>query len=206
MSYDIKNIVQINKNNAEPAVQALVNAFKNYPIFQHYFPKEKNRINILHYLLSFSVYSGIKYGKVYATTSNLEGVAIWIPSNNYPITTWKMLRSVSLLTTLNVVRCGGYKMKHFSDYIDKVHRGLAPSKHWFLQAMGIDPKYQGKGYASKLLRPMLSKIDQEYLPCYLETIEERNVSIYEHFGFKTIDKTTVPKTNFTSWAMLRKSQ
>lgn len=94
-------------------------------------------------------------------------------------------------------------MKHFSEHIDSVHQRLVPSKHWFLQAIGIAPKFQGMGYASKLIRPMLVKIDKEHLQCYLETIDEKNVAIYEHFGFKTIDKATVPKTSFTSWAMLR---
>ena len=97
-------------------------------------------------------------------------------------------------------------MKHFADYTDSVHQRQAPFKHWFLQAIGIVPKFQGKGHASELLRPMLSKIDKECLPCYLETIDEKNVSIYEHFGFKIIEKSIVPETRFTNWAMLRKSQ
>jgi len=97
-------------------------------------------------------------------------------------------------------------MSHFSDYLDGVHQRLVPFKHWFLQTIGVSPKFQGKGFGSKLLRPMLSKIDKEYLPCYLETIDEKNVSIYERFGFKIIDKSIIPETEFTNWAMLREAQ
>jgi len=206
MSKDIKSLVRINKDNAETAVEVLGSAFRNYPLLKYYFPKESNREKISNYFLSFAVYSGIRYGEVYATSSNLEGIAIWIPSNNYPVTFWKMLRSVPLSRILGFGRYGGSKMKHFADYTDSVHQRQAPFKHWFLQAIGIVPKFQGKGHASELLRPMLSKIDKECLPCYLETIDKKNVSIYEHFGFKIIEKSIVPETRFTNWAMLRKAQ
>ena len=97
-------------------------------------------------------------------------------------------------------------MKKFNDYIDSIHQLQAPFKHWFLQAIGVGPSFQGNGFASTLLRQMLSKIDKENLPCYLETIDEKNVSIYERFGFEIIDKSIVPETEFTNWAMLRKAR
>ena len=96
-------------------------------------------------------------------------------------------------------------MRRLGEYIDTVHQRLAPFKHWFLQTIGIAPQFQGKGYAGKLLRPMLSKIDEEGLPCYLETLDEQNVLLYEHFGFKVIEKSTILETKLTNWAMLRVS-
>lgn len=206
MSNDIKSLIRINKDNAEPSVEVLVRAFRNYPLFQYYFSNESIREKISYYVLSFAIYSGIRYGEVYATSANLEGIAVWIPSNNYPVTFWKMLHSIPLSRIFGLGRYGGSKMRNFNEYIDSVHQHQAPFMHWFLQAIGVAPRFQGKGYASKLLRPMLSKIDKEHLPCYLETIDEKNVSIYERFGFKIVDKSIVPETRFTNWAMLRKTQ
>ena len=94
-------------------------------------------------------------------------------------------------------------MRGLGEHIDAVHQRLAPFKHWFLQTIGVEPRFQGKGYASKLIRPMLTRIDEEGRPCYLETLDEHNVPLYEHLGFKVIDKATVPKTSLTNWAMLR---
>jgi len=205
MSNDIKSLIRINNNNIERSVEVLVKAFRNYPLFQYYFPTESIREKISNYVLSFAVYSGISYGEVYATSPNMEGIAVWIPSNNYPLTFWKLLRSVPISKIFGLGRYGGSKMKNFNEYIDSVHQRLVPFKHWFLQAIGVAPRFQGKGYASELLRPMLSKIDKEQIPCYLETIDKKNVSIYEHFGFEIIDKSIVPETRFTNWAMLRKS-
>ena len=97
-------------------------------------------------------------------------------------------------------------MRLLGEHIDAIHKRLAPFRHWFLQAIGVDPRFQGKGYAGKLLRPMFSRIDAEGLPCYLETLDETNVLLYEHFGFRVVEKSTVPETELTSWAMLRKAQ
>ena len=97
-------------------------------------------------------------------------------------------------------------MKPVGDYIDSTHLRLAPFQHWFLQIIGVDPAHQGKGYAGKLLNPMLARIDNEGLPCYLETHDQKDVSLYEHFGFKVIEESTVTGTSLTNWSMLREVQ
>jgi hypothetical protein len=50
---------------------------------------------------------------------------------------------------------------------------------------------------------MLVRTDRERLPVYLDTMDEADVRRYEHFGFKIIDKSAVPKTHLTNWSMLR---
>jgi len=98
------------------------------------------------------------------------------------------------------------KMLVFNKYIDRKHSELVPMKHWYLFLLGVEPRHQGKGYASNLLRGMLYRIDKEGLPCYLETEVEKNVPIYEHFGFEVIDEFIVPNTMVKIWAMLRKPE
>ena len=206
MTNDLESLIRIDKNNVEPAINVLSKAFRDYPLLQYYFPNDSIRERISYYFLSLAVYSGIRYGEVYATSINLEGIAIWIPSKNYPLTLWKILRSVPISKMFGFGRYGGSKMLHFNEYIDSVHLVQTPFNHWFLQVIGISPRFQGKGFASKLLRPMLTKIDSEHLPCYLETLSEKNVSIYERFGFDIIDKSIVPQTELINLAMLRNAQ
>ena len=50
---------------------------------------------------------------------------------------------------------------------------------------------------------MLTVIDGEGLPSFLETQGSKNVSMYQHFGFKVVDEFTVPDTQVTLVAMLR---
>ena len=202
----MKDIIRLKRSHNKGATKTLVSAFWNHPPLQYYFPDKTERERIAPHFFSLSVFYGIQYGEVYATSQDLEGIAVWLPSDNYPVTLWRLLRSVPLPDILGFGRYGGSRMRGLGQYIDAVHSRLAPFKHWFLQAIGVDPQFQGRGYASKLLRPMLSRIDEEGLPCYLETLEEQNVRLYEHFGFTVAEESAIPETNLTNWAMLRKAR
>ena len=202
----MKNLLQLNKSHIKPAAEILVRAFRGYPLLQYSFSDELQRERAAPYFFRYSLYFGIRYGETYATSPNLEGVAVWIPSDNFPVTFWRVVRSIPLSVILGFGREGGGRMKYPGEYMDSMHKRLAPFKHWFLQTIGVDPQFQGKGYAGKLLRPMFARIDKEGLPCYLETLDEQNIQPYEHFGFKVVEKATIPKTSLTSWAMLREVQ
>jgi len=201
-----KDIVRLNSSHGKRAAEVLVRAFWNHPPLQYYFPDEAERERIAPYFFSLTVFNGIRYGEVHATSPDLEGIAVWLPSDNYPVTLWRLLRSVPPSEILGFGRYGGSRMRDLGQYIDAVHGRLAPFKHWFLQAIGVDPQFQGRGYAGRLLRQMLARIDEAGLPCYLETLEEQNVRLYEHFGFTVAEESAIPETNLTNWAMLREAQ
>jgi ribosomal protein S18 acetylase RimI-like enzyme len=203
MSTDLQGLVGLNKSDIKPAAEMLSRAFWNYPVSIYAYPDELDRGKRLPYFFQYVLHYCTKYGEVYSTSQDMEGIAIWLPSCNYPMAFWKLIRSVPLPVFFSLGRESGQRMKSFSDYIDGVHKRLSPYKHWFLQTIAVDPQFQGRGYAGKLLRPMLARMDEECLPSYLETIDEGNVSLYEHFGFKVVEKSAVPKTNLTNWAMLR---
>ena len=65
-------------------------------------------------------------------------------------------------------------MKNYKDYL-------------YIQTIGVLGAYQGKGYGGKLLRALLLAADSIQMPLYLETESEENESLYQHFGFKTIE-------------------
>ncbi len=208
-SYDgaeLKHLIQLNKSHIEPATAILVRAFRNYPLLQASFSDELQRRRLAPYFFRYALYYGIQYGETYATTPNLEGVAVWIPSANFPVTFWRAVRSVPVSVIVGFGREGGGRMKYAGEYMDTTHKRLAPFKHWLLQTIGVDPQFQGKGHAGELLRPMFARTDKEGLPCYLETLDEQNISLYEHFGFKVVEKGSIPNTSLTSWAMLREIQ
>ena len=78
--------------------------------------------------------------------------------------------------------------------------------HWYLSIIGVDPDYQGMGYASKLLKTKLAEIDEQNLSCFLHTENENNLKIYEHFGFELIKKVKIPNADFYLYGMLRKKK
>ena len=62
--------------------------------------------------------------------------------------------------------------KEFTDHYD-----------WYLYNLSIKKDAQGKGIASKLMRPMLGFCDDEKMVAYLETNKKTNVDLYRYYGF-----------------------
>lgn len=58
--------------------------------------------------------------------------------------------------------------------------------HWYLALLGVDPRYQGQGHGSGLLRAVLDKCDHDRLPAYLESSNPENILFYQHHGFEVI--------------------
>ena len=55
--------------------------------------------------------------------------------------------------------------------------------HWHIGPIGVRPQLQGKGVGRTLLKTFLSTVDEQEWPAFLETDVDRNVKLYEGFGF-----------------------
>jgi ribosomal protein S18 acetylase RimI-like enzyme len=75
--------------------------------------------------------------------------------------------------------------------------------HWYLWGLGVEPSRQGQGIGGMLIQPVLARADASGLPCYLETMNEKNVPFYEKHGFKIVSDAEVPRHGLRVWAMLR---
>jgi ribosomal protein S18 acetylase RimI-like enzyme len=55
--------------------------------------------------------------------------------------------------------------------------------HWHIGPIGVRPELQGKGVGKALLKTFLTTVDEQERPAFLETDVDRNVTLYEGFGF-----------------------
>ena len=200
---DLNKLLRLTKTQIKPAAEMLTRAFQDSPDNVYYFPDISERRNKYFYYLQFIVCYGLLYGEVYSTSPNMEGVAVWLNSEKANMTLWRAIRSGRLSMRLKLGRKTYSQLMSFGDYLTSVRKRYAPFKHWYLLGLGVNPDYQGKGYASTLLKAMLARIDNEHLPCYVETQDGKNLPIYEHYGFKLLEESIVPDTKITNWAMLR---
>jgi ribosomal protein S18 acetylase RimI-like enzyme len=201
---DLNGLVRLQKTDLEPAVRTLVRAFTDYPLNKHYYPDVSQRDRINRDMFSLSFYSGLRYGEMYTVSPEFEGVAIWYPPESYPLTAVQMQRAVPLSVFIRFAWHGGSRMRGVGDLLDDTQRRLVPEPHWFLSVIGVEPEHQGKGCAGRLIRPMLARLDEAGLPCYLDTLDEKNLSVYRHFGFEVIEEAIIPGTPLILWSMLRK--
>ncbi|MCK9357759.1 MAG: GNAT family N-acetyltransferase [Dehalococcoidia bacterium] len=203
MSIEMGNLIRLSRADVQSASRMLARAFVDYPLLVHAVADPARREREAAFFAQFDLYYGIRYGEVYATSPRMEGVAVWVPSERLPMTTCRLLGAVPWRVIAAFGRGVGRRLVGPSRHVDARHEVLAPFPHWFLSLLGVAPESQRHGFAGALLRPMLASFDARGLPCYLETMEGRNVARYEHFGFRVLEESSVPGTSLTSWAMLR---
>jgi ribosomal protein S18 acetylase RimI-like enzyme len=200
------DLIRLTRKERDAGAAVLGRAFTGYKLLQYYFPDERERHTVADRFGVMAVSICLKYGEVYGTSERLEGVATWLPPWKAYVGTWQILRSVPLSTVFGFARRRADRMRAYGKYIDDLRRRLVPYPHWYLDMIGVDPPYQGQGFCSRLVRPVLERIDRERTPCYLETNAEKNVAIYRRFGFEVISEDRMPGLEMTTFGMLRRAQ
>lgn len=206
MNNQTNQLLRLTRKDRDAGAAVLVRAFAEYELFKYYFHDETERRAVIETFVFLVLSVCLKYGEVYASSGKPEGVSAWLPPGKAPFGSWQILSSVPLSTLLKLGRQGASRMRAHGRYVDNLHRRLVPYSHWYLQIIGVDPAYHGQGFASRLVRPVLERIDRERMPCFVETNREKNVAIYRRFGFEVISEDKIPGTELTSFAMLRKAQ
>lgn len=194
---------RLDKPQIRAAAEVLTRAFYDDPLCTSFIPDALERKKKLHHVLETIVRYSVSYGEVYATSPNFEGVAAWLPSDRVKMTLWQGIRSGGLSILLNLGLGATLRQLSVSDLMYSVHKRHIASPHWYLYLLGVEPVLPGKGYASNLIKTMLNRADREGLGCYLDNTNEKNLPMYQHYGFRVIEEYKVPKTGVSLWAMLR---
>ena len=202
---------RLQEDQIEAVSRVAARALHDDPLFTNYYPdpverKIKNVIRCKNMILL-----GILSGEVYTTLNDIEGIAVW---NSYGITDLRIgKQSKEIIRKSRKVKREMLSDPVFTERIgasmeiyNSLRNEYANFPHWYLTLIAVDPLHQEKGYASMLIRGKLRELDKQNLPCYLNTQNEENVPIYEHFGFKLVGKIQVPKSNIYYYGMLRKKK
>ena len=206
MTSRLDSLEKVNSQSLTRAAGVLSRAFWKDPLTVYFFDNEERRKVCLPAYFLYRLKQGLRHGEVYATSRNLESIAIWRHSRGIESSLWNDLRAGGLslyrLYGSELIR----RMKQVDQFTSERRRMLAPSLYMHLGPLGTDPDYQGKGYATRLVQPMLDYLDESGLPCYLEAQSESNVCLYEHYGFKVVAEGRVPIAEIPHWDMIRLPQ
>jgi len=159
--------------------------------------EDKNRV-----LTEVMVRFCLKYGKVLATSDNLEGVMAIAPHDK-EMNTLRVILSGSFFLSMKISK-EAKKMEILSKAVEEAKKSLNLDPHIHLLIMGVSQEFQGKGFGKKLLRALIEKAQTEKKSLYLETQKEENVTFYEKYGFSVKKKMMLPEPlNLPMWLMLR---
>lgn len=201
----LESLLRIDLSLVEPASMTCARAFVDDPLTAYLIQNEKKRVN-LHYTFEVPLrISAMGGAEAYATSPQCEGVAIWMPSGKKQSLTMMLQAGYPRLP----LRCGWrYFVRDAAmlNHSEKMRRKYAPPLHLYLGLLAVAPEHQGKGHASALLKPMLKRLDEEKMSCYLETQNLKNVAMYRHFGFTQVQQTCIPGSAIPLYLMLREAQ
>lgn len=137
------------------------------------------------------------------TTDDHAGVALWHPPGYAGPS---FIGSLRLMPSVLRLAGGLRRLREVSRAVAALeqHRHRhAPTPHFYLSALGVDPDRQGSGIGTALVQPTLERADQQRMTAYLETATARNVLLYERLGFAVVEEMTLPGTDVHGWLMLR---
>ncbi|HEY7339675.1 MAG TPA: GNAT family N-acetyltransferase [Ktedonobacterales bacterium] len=200
-SNDLTGLVRAEMPDTRRIAMLFARAFQDDPLMRYALPDTHKRRQLLPWLIGLNVRYGCRYGEVYCT-SEYTGAAIWLPPGHATYTLRRMLRAGMFVAPLRLPWPVLRRLAAVEGRAQRLHERYAPRPHWYLAQIGVEPALQRQGIASRLLRPMLARMDTAGLPCYLETENAANVAMYERYGFRVAAEDAVPDGPHI-WAMVR---
>ena len=175
-------------------------AFFADPLFTYIYPDEDERRNRLSDDVAFLARYGHRFGDVIVTPEE-TGCAIWLPPGETALLPERAAQISTPFPAPPLSDAARARWNHFTGTIDHLHHQLMPAPHWYLVVLGVEPAYQGQGIGSAVLAPIVAQADQAGQPCYLETVQVKNLSFYQNHGFAVIREVDLPGAGRHIWLL-----
>ena len=195
----LDNLYPVSKKDLKDVCKVLGDAFSKDPLMEAWDLKGEE-INTWYEM--FIRYC-LRYGSVYATSENFEGIMAILPSKYGIMTAWPMIRSGAIFPAMKIRKKFTKEMQETLKVLDEEKKNFEIHPHIYLAVLGVAQKNQRKGFGGKVMRALIEMADNEGLPVYFETQTEGNVYFYKKFGFEVMKKITVPHFNINMWYMVR---
>ena len=192
----------VEKKDLEHLAEVAADAYQDYPL-HNYFTKGKYDKKASKLLMQISLKTMTEDAIIYADSEEMNGFAAWLPFGFTGNKALPFLFSGGIKLILHSGLGLVGRLSHYEKYAMNLKKEFTDNYDWYLFNLSIKKDAQGKGIASKLLRPMLEFCDNEKMVAYLETNKESNVGLYKHFGFELKKEEIIPKTTVTHYAMVR---
>jgi ribosomal protein S18 acetylase RimI-like enzyme len=189
------------KQSYRQVAQVLAEAFNDdsvsVAIYQHFSPEKRLRALAVDFSIELSVCLRKGYPIQVNEGGRIVAAAVIYPPGTYPlpmIDQWLIVLKSFLMNGL-------YDFRDWLKWLDEIDKIHPTEAHYYLEYIAVDPKYQGKGFGSFILKHLINKADEQGVGCYLENANPRNLAFYQRFGFQvTIEKEII---GIPSWFMWR---
>ncbi len=197
---ELLNLYQIGPEQVSQACKLLSQAFSTDPIWKFLLKGQEEKAETVFHI---PVLYALKYGKMYADSEQLNGMAAWLVPPYTQMSFWRLIRCGAVKFARQMGKELGKNTSKIFAIVEKDRAKNIKGPFLYLNSLGVIPSMQGQGLGTKLLTGMLQQ-RPEGIPLYLETNTERNVAFYEKFGFTVFKKITLPLVDSPLWEMILK--
>ena len=192
----------VGKKDLERLAEIAADAYRDYPL-HNWFTGGKYDAKASKLIMLISLKTMTEDAVIYADSEEINGFAVWLPFGFTGSKTLPFLMNggISLILHSGPGIIG--RLLTYETYAMNLKKEFTKNYDWYLYNLSIKKDAQGKGFASKLMRPMLQFCDDERMVAYLETNKAANVGLYQHYGFDLMKQELIPKTPVTHYAMVR---
>jgi ribosomal protein S18 acetylase RimI-like enzyme len=180
--------------------EVLADAFSDDPVFRWLIPEAtRNRERRLRTFFNSMSRAYVRHGKPCYLAGDGSAAAMWAPPGKWGLPVSEM--AIESIPQGAAFRSSVLRALRLQLQIESLHP--RKPRHWYLGYLGARQTHQGQGLGSQLLREVLTTVDAEGLPAYLESSNERNLTLYERHGFKVVGELQALGRGPTIWRMWR---
>ena len=183
--------------------EVAADAYRDYPL-HNWLTKGKYDEKASELLMKVTLRTMTEDAVIYADSEEINGFAAWLPFGFEGSKTLPFLKNGGLKLFLHTGIGFIGRLLAYEKYAMNLKKEFTDHYDWYLFNLSIKKDSQGKGIASKLMRPMLQFCDDERMVAYLETNKAVNVGLYQHYGFDLMKEELIPSSPVMHYAMVRK--
>lgn len=175
----------LNADNIENYIRTSVDAYQDYPLFTNLFDGKYDKSTMQHMV---SVDFRGRMGKIAGIAgAGYESVLLVEPP---------LAKKTGMLQYLKVAKVSDfgllfhrttYRQEDYEKFALEKRQPYLDAKTWYVYVFATKKDAQGQGYGKQLMKILLSFADKMGYHICLETDLKKNVSLYEHFGFRVMD-------------------
>jgi GNAT superfamily N-acetyltransferase len=184
--------------------EVLADAFAEDPVFAWLIPPQvRGRDHRLRTFFTSMSRGYLRRGKPCYLTADASAVALWAGPGAWAMPLSQMILEAApsgLAFRGRLLRALRTQLQ-----VERLHAGQS-TPHWYLGYLGTRSGRQGQGLGTRMLREVLTGLDADRVPAYLESSNERNLPLYERNGFRVTGELQALGHGPTIWRMWRDPQ
>ncbi|MBQ7506254.1 MAG: GNAT family N-acetyltransferase [Lachnospiraceae bacterium] len=178
----------LTKQNLDRYVYTAVDSFRDYPLFQYLF-KGDYIPGVFAHMLTVDFRNRIPNFAGLSDSSKYRSIILLDPPEAEKPGMGDYLKTSTFLDYLLVLVPALHRMEKFEDYALNERKPFMNNKTWYLYIFTTRKKAAGRGYGSRVMKTLLGFAEEKGYRICLETNDEVNIGLYEHFGFRLMLRT-----------------